>query len=96
MPNHKSAIKRDRQSVKRRAQNRTVRSEVRSAMRKAISLAQEGNAAGAKDSLRHAESLISRAAAKGLYHPRNASRKISRLAILVSKTSAKAKTAVKA
>ena len=90
MPNHKSAIKRDRQNVKRRAQNRTVRAEVRSAMRKAIGFAREGNPAGAKESLQKAESLISRAAAKGLYHRRNASRKISRLALFVAKTAAAA------
>ena len=88
MPNHNSAIKRDRQNVKRRAQNRPLRSEVRSAMRRAIGLAKVGNASGAKESLQKAESLIARAAAKGLYHRRNASRKISRLAVMVAKTSA--------
>ena len=94
MPNHKSAIKRNRQSIKRRNHNRAVRSEVRSTMRKARSMAIDGTVEGARASLRQAESLLSRAAAKGLYHHRSASRKIGRLAAFVAKT-VKAKAAGK-
>ncbi len=89
MPNHPSAIKRNRQNIKRRARNRMSRSVVRTAVKVVKTKVESGDIAGAKLSLRDAESTIAKAAAKGLYHRRNASRKISRLAAMVSKASVK-------
>lgn len=77
MPHHKSAIKRMRQDKKRRERNRAVKSQVKTAIKKAVSLAGTEQATSA---LREAESVIDRAAKKGVIHWRNAARKKSRLA----------------
>lgn len=77
MPHHKSAIKRMRQDKKRRERNKAVKSQVKTAIKKAVSLAGTEQAASA---LREAESIIDRAAKKGFIHWRNAARKKSRLA----------------
>jgi small subunit ribosomal protein S20 len=86
MANHKSAIKRHRQSLKRRDRNRDVRANVRTAIKKVRALIEKGDETGAKASLLEAEKTIAKASAKGLYHKKNASRKISRLTKLVSKS----------
>ena len=85
MPNHKSAIKRNKQSIKRRSHNRTVLSTIRTTIRKVHSLVQEKKFDEAKGALRLAESQMSRASARGLYHRKTASRKIGRLASMVAK-----------
>ena len=77
MPHHKSAKKRLRQDKKRMARNKAVKSEVKSARKKAT------DAAGSDDAaklLSQAESTIDRAAKKRVIHWRNAARKKSRLA----------------
>ena len=89
MPNHPSAIKRNRQNIKRRARNRMTRSVVRSAVKNVRTKVEAGDIAGARESLKVAESTLSRAAARGMFHRRNAARKIGRLAALVAKTKAK-------
>lgn len=77
MPHHKSAEKRIRQDKKRRERNRAVKSQVKSAIKKAVSLA---GTEQADSSFRDAESIIDRAAKKGVIHWKNAARKKSRLA----------------
>jgi small subunit ribosomal protein S20 len=89
MPNHPSAIKRNRQNIKRRARNRMTRSVVRTAIKSVRTKVAEGDISGARTSLRSAESALSRAAAKGMMHRRNAARKIGRLASLVAKAGKK-------
>ncbi len=89
MANHKSAIKRHRQSIKRRSRNRMTRSMVRTAIKGVQELVAKGDLEGAKTSFRSAEKAIARAASKGMYHHKNASRKISRLAALISRASSK-------
>ena len=79
MANHKSAEKRNRQNSKIRVRNRSARANVRTAMKKA-SAAQVAGSADAATLVRSAESIIAKAANKGLYHPKNAARKVSRLA----------------
>jgi small subunit ribosomal protein S20 len=83
MANHKSAIKRHRQSLKRRDRNRDARAAVRTAIKKVRALVAAGDENGAKTSMLEAERAIAKASSKGLYHKKNASRKISRLASLV-------------
>jgi small subunit ribosomal protein S20 len=73
---HKSAKKRARQDVKRRARNRGVRSAVRTGVKNFRADAGEDTTA----SLRSAEGLIRRAASKGVIPKKRASRQISRLA----------------
>lgn len=89
MANLKSAIKRNRQSLKRRDRNREVRSAVRAAIKDARVAAEGGDKAKANEALKKAEKLIAKAANKKVYHGRNASRKVSRLALFVAKKTAK-------
>ena len=77
MPNHKSPKKRLRQDAKRRARNKAVKSEVRSASKK-VTAASSPEEAG--KALSHAASVIDRAAKKGMIHWKTAARKKSRLA----------------
>jgi small subunit ribosomal protein S20 len=76
MANHKSAIKRHRQSIKRRDANRTVRSSVRTAIKKA-----EASTPGAKakELANSAESLMAKAVKKGIFHKATLARKVSRM-----------------
>lgn len=80
MANIKSAIKRNRQSIKRRDRNRETKTAVRSAIKNARVAAEKGDKAKAAEFFKTAEKLIAKAANKRVYHARNASRKISRLA----------------
>ena len=79
MANHKSAKKRVRQTIVRNARNRHERSRVRTAVKKLRSTLSEGDAEAAASALRSAESLIRRAASKGILPKQRASRAISRL-----------------
>jgi small subunit ribosomal protein S20 len=78
MAHHPSAKKRHRQSLKRQARNKHVRSTVRNAVAKAREAGAEG-AEGAAAYARDAERLLRRAASKGVVHPKTASRTASRL-----------------
>lgn len=78
MANHASALKRDRQSRLRRLRNAGVKSRIKTAVKK-LEQSLEGAAESARPLLVQAVSLIDRAGSKGVLHPRNASRKISRL-----------------
>ena len=80
MANHKSAMKRARQTVQRRARNRHKRSRLRTAVRKAREAIDQGDATGAASAVRNAESLLRRAASNGLLHSKTASRHVARLA----------------
>lgn len=88
MANHKSAIKRHKQSLKKRARNRTAKAAVRTAIKKTLAAVESGDHAAAKQLVVEAERVIAKAAAKGLYHRKNSSRKIGRLASFVAKASA--------
>ena len=79
MANHKSALKRHRQSLVRRSRNRAVKSVLRSSI-KAVRIAVEENSLEeAQTALKVAIPTINRAASKGTIHKSNASRKVSRL-----------------
>ena len=80
MANHAQAKKRIRQTEKRTARNRHVRSTVRSAIKQARVAIAAGEAGPAKTAVHTAETQIRKAMSKGIYHPRTASRYISRLA----------------
>ena len=79
MATHKSAEKRHRQSLKRRANNRFAKQTLRSAMKTAVASASTGEKSVAADSAKNAISLIDKAAIHGVLHKKNAARKISRL-----------------
>ena len=74
-----SAAKRHRQSEKRRASNRAVRSEVRSGVKKFLDAADAENKESATEQLQAVTKLIDTAAGKGVYHKNTAARTKSRL-----------------
>ncbi|MEN8701057.1 30S ribosomal protein S20 [Bacillus infantis] len=80
MPNIKSAIKRVKTSEARNAQNVTVKSSMRTAVKKAEAAIVNEDTAAAKTSYANAVSQLDKAAAKGLIHKNAAARKQSRLA----------------
>jgi small subunit ribosomal protein S20 len=77
MPNTKSAEKRLRQERKRRLYNRSVKSTVKTAIKKARLAIASG--AQAEEAVRKAVSTLDRAVKKGVLHPNNAARRKSRL-----------------
>jgi small subunit ribosomal protein S20 len=81
MPNNAAAEKRMRQEQKRRALNRSIKSEVRTDITKArqaiASPAVDSDTA--KETVRVAISELDRAAKKGVLHKNNAARRKSRL-----------------
>jgi small subunit ribosomal protein S20 len=78
MPNIKSAIKRVKVSESNRAQNITVKSSMRTAVKKAEA-AIVNNDSEANAALSAAASKLDKAAAKGLIHKNAAARKKSRM-----------------
>ena len=83
-----SGVKRHKQSLKRRARNRHVRSTMKSAVKEVRAQIQE-KGEKSSEALRNAASVIARAGGKGVLHKKTASRKIARLAAAVHKATAK-------
>jgi small subunit ribosomal protein S20 len=81
MPQHKSAIKRLRQSKVRRDHNRTRRSKMRTLVKKVMSTENKEEAA---TYLKDAVSLIDRLATKNIIHSNTAARKKSQLTTYVN------------
>ena len=79
MANHKSALKRNRQSLVRRERNRMNRSKVKTAVKKVDAAITEDSVEKAREALIAAVPVIERAAVKGAFHKKTASRKVSRL-----------------
>lgn len=80
MANHKSAIKRHKQSLQRAARNRSARTRVKNVIKAVRTAVMEKDAEKATAALRTATSVLDKSAGKGAIHWRNASRKISRMA----------------
>ncbi len=78
MANIKSQIKRNRQTLKRQARNKSVRSELRTRTKRAVSAIEE-DAENADEALRLAIKRIDKAAAKGVIHKNQAANRKSRL-----------------
>jgi small subunit ribosomal protein S20 len=78
MPNTKSAEKRARQGEKRYTRNRVYRSGARTAVKKARTLINTGNAE-ATEAVLKAVKALDVAAQKGVIHANNAARRKSRL-----------------
>jgi small subunit ribosomal protein S20 len=82
---NKSALKANRQNVKRREANRRLRSKLRTGL-KGIRKSVDGNDKdAARAALVDAQSLVDRMAAKGMIHRNTAARYKSRLSARVSK-----------
>lgn len=86
MASHDSALKAHRQNVRRREQNRQLRTRLRSALREIRAAIDGGDPAKVKDALRDTISLVDKMAGKGLIHRNTAGRYKSRLASRVART----------
>jgi len=76
----KSALKANRQNVKRRENNRAMRSKLRSALKAIRASLDEKDLAGAKAALKQTVSIVDKMATKGIIHRNTAGRYKSRLA----------------
>ncbi len=77
---HKSAVKRSRQALKHRERNISVKSSIRTGVKTVLEAVEGKDLEAAKAALAKAAPAIAKAAAKGAFHKKTASRKISRLA----------------
>ena len=78
MANIKSAKKRILTSAKRAERNKSIKSSVKTAVKKVHAAIEAGDVAAAKSTLVAAETALCKAATKGVLHKNNASRKVSR------------------
>ena len=85
MANIKSAKKRIEVTAVRTARNKSIKSKVKTAMKKVEAAIASGDKAAAAEALKVATVEISKAQSKGVYHKNNAARKVSRLALAVNK-----------
>jgi len=77
--NHASAKKRVRQTVKRTARNRNIRTSVRTYVKRVRAAIEAGDTDAAKNALLEAVIRIDGAVSKGIFHRKTGSRYISRL-----------------
>lgn len=80
MAHHKSAIKRIRQTRKRRQRNRHVKSQARTVVKSFRSVLESGDPQATDEAFRRAERALRRAASKGVIPKPRAERSVSRLA----------------
>ena len=86
MATHKSAVKRHKQSLVKKARNKAVRGRIRATVSKAIKQSEEGQVSESKVTAKLATKLIDKAASKGSLHKNNVKRRLSRLAKKVAKS----------
>ncbi len=79
MANHKSALKRARQSENRRLRNRGYKTRVKKAVKDVRAAVAENTPEQAQENLKAAVSILQKTVTKGVIKQRTASRKISRL-----------------
>lgn len=85
MANHKSAMKRAKQSEARRLRNRARKTRMKTAIRGLEEAISGGSREAMQEQLQQAISIIAKTASKGVIHQNTASRKISRLTRRVNK-----------
>ena len=79
MANIKSAIKRNRQNIKRRLRNRQYRGSARSFIKRARIAMEDGEKEMARTETLYAVRALDKAVSKGVIHKNNAARRKSRL-----------------
>ena len=84
MANHKSALKRARQSKIRKVRNQTYKTKAKKAVKAVRTSVASNSEDQAKESLREAVATLQRTVSKGVIHKNAASRKVSRLTRLVN------------
>ncbi len=87
---HPSALKRYRQSEKRRRRNHAIKTRLRHLVREVRSAIAARDAGAAGAGLGRAERALQKAVTKGVLHPNNAARKVARLAHAVGRISSRA------
>ena len=85
MANIKSAKKRILVNKKAELRNKSMKSKIKTLVKKVEAAIEAKDKAEAEKALQVAIREISRAASKGIYHKNTASRKISRLTVAVNK-----------
>jgi small subunit ribosomal protein S20 len=85
---HKSAIKRQKQTLKKQEKNKSVKSMLKTLAKKVEQAVEAKSADSAKDALVKAMKAYDKAASAGIIHRTTASRKISRLSTKVGKIGA--------
>lgn len=85
MANHPSAEKRNRQRITRTIRNRALKSSVRTLVKRVRTEVTGKNKEAAEKALLTAIAALDSAASKGVYHPKAASRVVSRLSAAVHK-----------
>lgn len=90
MANTKQAKKRVRQAEKHRQQNASMRSMLRTYIKKVVAAISSGKQQSAQDALQQATPVIDRMVTKGIIHKNKAARHKSRLCAHVRKMSSKA------
>ena len=81
MAEHPSALKRHRQSEKRRLRNQAIRTHLRHLVRVVRAAIVARDAERAADTLLRAARALDKAVTKGVLHRNNASRRLSRLTL---------------
>lgn len=89
MANHKSALKRAKQSEEQRLINVGYKTRVKNVVKEVRSEIAEGSSDKAKETLKKAVSVLQKTASKGVFHKKKAARKISRLALQINQLSSK-------
>ncbi len=89
MARNKQAMKRHRQSLKRRARNKHYKSTMRTFIKKVRTAASQGDGRKAKKAFVEAMKIIDKVAGKGIVHKNAAARTKSRLARLVQSVESK-------
>ena len=84
----KSALKANRQNIKRREHNRQLRSKLRTALKSIDALLDSKDVDGAKAALSKTVSIVDKMATKGIIHSNTASRRKSRLDAALIRASA--------
>ncbi len=79
MANIKSQIKRNRQTERRYARNKAIRSEMKTRSKQVIEAAEAGDADKAEELLRLAQQRFDTAVTKGVLHKNTAARRKARL-----------------
>ena len=85
LANIKSAKKRILVAEKKAAKNKSVRSKVKTAIKKVDAAIEANDKAAAQEALRAAVSELDKATKKGIYHKNTTARKVSRLTLAVNK-----------
>ncbi len=88
MANHKSALKRHRQSLVARARNRSAKTQVKNVIKAVRAAIELKDTVAAQAALKEATAVLDSAASKKIIHWKTAARKVSRLNLAVNKIGA--------